>query len=38
MNGLNMYLLSDKRGLDLISQNKEGIFSIFGNIFDGLLI
>ncbi|KAJ9707191.1 hypothetical protein PVL29_002265 [Vitis rotundifolia] len=30
MNGLNMYLLSDKRGLDFISQNKEGIFSIFG--------
>lgn len=30
MNGLNMYLLSDKRGLDFISQNKEGFFSIFG--------
>lgn len=29
MNGLNMYLLSDKRGLDFISQNKEGFFSIF---------
>ncbi|XP_019190986.1 PREDICTED: uncharacterized protein At4g17910 isoform X2 [Ipomoea nil] len=28
--GLNEYLLSDKRGADLISQNKEGIFSIFG--------
>ncbi|XP_021765638.1 uncharacterized protein At4g17910 isoform X2 [Chenopodium quinoa] len=28
--GLNTYLLSDVRGLDIISQNKEGIFSIFG--------
>ncbi|KAL3497812.1 hypothetical protein ACH5RR_040544 [Cinchona calisaya] len=28
--GLNEYLLSDKRGADVISQNKEGIFSIFG--------
>lgn len=28
--GLNEYLLSDKRGANLISQNKEGIFSIFG--------
>lgn len=30
MRGLNSYLLSDERGTDLISQNKEGIFSIFG--------
>ncbi|KAM7493926.1 hypothetical protein LguiB_028535 [Lonicera macranthoides] len=30
MHGLNVYLLSDKRGTDIISQNKEGIFSIFG--------
>lgn len=30
MNGLNTYLLSNTRGTDLISQNKEGIFSIFG--------
>ncbi|CAH9117259.1 unnamed protein product [Cuscuta europaea] len=28
--GFNEYLLSDKRGADLISQNKEGVFSIFG--------
>lgn len=30
MNGLNVYLLSNERGTDIISQNKEGIFSIFG--------
>ncbi|XP_058747683.1 uncharacterized protein At4g17910 isoform X2 [Vicia villosa] len=30
MNGLNHYLLSNERGTDIISQNKEGIFSIFG--------
>ncbi|CAK9143514.1 unnamed protein product [Ilex paraguariensis] len=30
LHGLNVYLLSDKRGTDIISQNKEGIFSIFG--------
>ncbi|XP_019446999.1 PREDICTED: uncharacterized protein At4g17910 [Lupinus angustifolius] len=30
MNGLNHYLLSNDRGTDIISQNKEGIFSIFG--------
>ncbi|GLT72569.1 hypothetical protein SLA2020_444930 [Shorea laevis] len=30
MHGLNLYLLSNKRGIDIISQNKEGIFSIFG--------
>ncbi|KAE9614498.1 hypothetical protein Lal_00012127 [Lupinus albus] len=30
MNGLNHYLLSNERGMDIISQNKEGIFSIFG--------
>ncbi|XVF13642.1 hypothetical protein REPUB_Repub08aG0225300 [Reevesia pubescens] len=29
-NGLNVYLLSDERGMDIISRNKEGIFSIFG--------
>ncbi|WVZ19840.1 hypothetical protein V8G54_007162 [Vigna mungo] len=28
--GLNHYLLSDERGVDILSQNKEGIFSIFG--------
>ncbi|KAG5001504.1 hypothetical protein AAZX31_08G263300 [Glycine max] len=28
--GLNHYLLSNERGMDIISQNKEGIFSIFG--------
>lgn len=28
--GLNTYLLSDERGMSIISQNKEGIFSIFG--------
>ncbi|XP_057520905.1 uncharacterized protein At4g17910 [Amaranthus tricolor] len=28
--GLNTYLLSDVRGMDIISQNKEGIYSIFG--------
>ncbi|KAK4484200.1 hypothetical protein RD792_011422 [Penstemon davidsonii] len=28
--GLNEYLLSENRGTDIISQNKEGIFSIFG--------
>ncbi|XP_048500760.1 uncharacterized protein At4g17910 isoform X2 [Beta vulgaris subsp. vulgaris] len=28
--GLNTYLLSDVRGMDIVSQNKEGIFSIFG--------
>ncbi|XP_021901083.1 uncharacterized protein At4g17910-like [Carica papaya] len=28
--GLNAYLLSDGRGVDIISKNKEGIFSIFG--------
>ncbi|KAK3029901.1 hypothetical protein RJ639_038524 [Escallonia herrerae] len=28
--GLNVYLLSNERGGDIISQNKEGIFSIFG--------
>ncbi|CAL5429499.1 unnamed protein product [Camellia sinensis] len=29
MHGLNVYLLSNKRGIDIISQNKEGICSIF---------
>ncbi|KAG7952516.1 hypothetical protein I3843_12G064100 [Carya illinoinensis] len=28
--GLNLYLLSSERGTNIISQNKEGIFSIFG--------
>ncbi|KAK7317764.1 hypothetical protein RJT34_02258 [Clitoria ternatea] len=28
--GLNQYLLSNERGLGILSQNKEGIFSIFG--------
>ncbi|XP_073135066.1 uncharacterized protein At4g17910 isoform X1 [Henckelia pumila] len=28
--GLNVYMLSEARGTDIISQNKEGIFSIFG--------
>ncbi|KAK9268699.1 hypothetical protein L1049_000459 [Liquidambar formosana] len=30
MHELNVYLLSDERGMNYISQNKEGIFSIFG--------
>ncbi|KAK1421455.1 hypothetical protein QVD17_23799 [Tagetes erecta] len=30
MNGLNSYLLSPERGTNIISQNKEGIYSIFG--------
>ncbi|PON48014.1 GWT [Parasponia andersonii] len=30
MQGLNLYLLSNERGTDLVSQNKEGLFSIFG--------
>ncbi|XP_051120311.1 uncharacterized protein At4g17910 [Andrographis paniculata] len=28
--GLSRYLLSEERGNDIISQNKEGVFSIFG--------
>ncbi|XP_077243831.1 transferases, transferring acyl groups [Tasmannia lanceolata] len=28
--GLNEYLISNKREMNIISQNKEGIFSIFG--------
>jgi hypothetical protein len=28
--GLNEYLISDKRNADIISQNKEGIYSILG--------
>ncbi|XP_048131911.1 uncharacterized protein At4g17910 isoform X4 [Rhodamnia argentea] len=28
--GLNFYLISSERGSSIISQNKEGIFSIFG--------
>ncbi|KAG6780784.1 hypothetical protein POTOM_013659 [Populus tomentosa] len=28
--GLNVYLLSDERGTDILSKNKEGIFSILG--------
>ncbi|XP_057977065.1 uncharacterized protein At4g17910 isoform X2 [Malania oleifera] len=30
MLGLNVYLLSSERKMDIISQNKEGIYSIFG--------
>ncbi|XP_028789150.1 LOW QUALITY PROTEIN: uncharacterized protein At4g17910-like [Neltuma alba] len=30
LRGLNNYLLSDERGTDIISQNKEGLFSLFG--------
>ncbi|XP_074270176.1 uncharacterized protein At4g17910 isoform X3 [Silene latifolia] len=30
LQGLNTYLLSDVRGQDIISQNKEGVYSIFG--------
>lgn len=30
ISGLNVYLLSSERGADIISQNKEGIYSIFG--------
>ncbi|KAL1339396.1 hypothetical protein AAHE18_U033400 [Arachis hypogaea] len=30
IHGLSAYLLSDERGMDIISQNKEGIHSIFG--------
>ncbi|CAA6664057.1 unnamed protein product [Spirodela intermedia] len=30
MSGLNIYLLSDERASDIISLNKEGIFSVFG--------
>lgn len=33
MHGLNIYLLSNERGSDIISQNKEGFFSIFGKSF-----
>lgn len=34
MHGLNIYLLSNERGSDIISQNKEGFFSIFGKSFE----
>ncbi|XP_065856322.1 uncharacterized protein At4g17910 [Euphorbia lathyris] len=30
ISGLNEYLVSDKRGTDIISKNKEGIYSILG--------
>lgn len=30
MKGFNIYLLSEERGTDIISRNKEGIYSIFG--------
>ncbi|CAN1175533.1 Uncharacterized protein At4g17910 [Linum perenne] len=30
VNGLNLFLLSNERGADLLSQNKEGLFSILG--------
>ena len=28
--GLNEYLTSDERSADIIGQNKEGVYSIFG--------
>ncbi|TYH01217.1 hypothetical protein ES288_A09G040000v1 [Gossypium darwinii] len=31
-NRLNVYLLSNERGTDVISRNKEGIFSLFGQL------
>ena len=32
--GLNEYLTSDERSVDIIGQNKEGVYSIFGkNIY-----
>ncbi|KDP42278.1 hypothetical protein JCGZ_01602 [Jatropha curcas] len=30
ISGLNVYLISDERGTDIVSKNKEGIFSILG--------
>ncbi|XP_020875459.1 uncharacterized protein At4g17910 isoform X3 [Arabidopsis lyrata subsp. lyrata] len=30
ISGLNTYLLSDERGTDIISKNKEGVYSILG--------
>ncbi|KAK1262414.1 hypothetical protein QJS04_geneDACA008816 [Acorus gramineus] len=30
LKGLNEYLLSNRRDMDIISQNKEGLFSVFG--------
>lgn len=27
-----MYLISSERGMDIISQNKEGVYSIFGEL------
>ncbi|XP_010240872.1 PREDICTED: uncharacterized protein At4g17910 isoform X2 [Nelumbo nucifera] len=30
MSGLNEYVISNERAMNIISQNKEGIFSIFG--------
>ncbi|CAN1235647.1 Uncharacterized protein At4g17910 [Linum perenne] len=30
INGLNLFLLSNERGADFLSQNKEGLFSILG--------
>ncbi|KAK6934973.1 Phosphatidylinositol anchor biosynthesis protein PIGW/GWT1 [Dillenia turbinata] len=38
LQGLNTYLLSEERGMDIISLNKEGIFSIFGIVFLSLLL
>jgi len=32
LSGLNTYLLSDERGTDIISKNKEGVYSILGKI------
>ncbi|XP_052875427.1 uncharacterized protein At4g17910-like isoform X4 [Gossypium arboreum] len=37
-NGLNVYLLSNERGTDVISRNKEGIFSLFGKDNLGLYL
>lgn len=33
MHGLNVYLLTENRGTDILSKNKEGIFSILGKYF-----
>ncbi|KAL0463534.1 UNVERIFIED_CONTAM: hypothetical protein Slati_0241000 [Sesamum latifolium] len=39
LSGLNKYLLSEERGTDIFSQNKEGIFSIFGeDLFTNLVV
>ncbi|CAH1451290.1 unnamed protein product [Lactuca virosa] len=38
ISGLNVYLLSAERGTDIISQNKEGIYSIFGEDIGGCIL